>query len=411
MRILLLTNVFPNPYQPTKGTFNLELARAIARRHELDVISPVSWLDARAGRRGRRGPLPSGRRELRDGFEVAYPPFYYTPKVLRTAYAWFMWHSVRRTVDRIVAARRPDAVLGYWAHPDGAVAVRVAKSIGVPSVVMLGGSDVLLLARGRLRRAAIVRALTDADAVVTMSADLRQKVSGLGIPPEKIHVGYRGVDTQTFCPGEQAAARRQLGIDPSTRALLWVGRMVPVKGLNVLLDACAELRRGGSDFTLYLVGDGPLRGALESQAVRVGVAQCVKFVGAVAHHDLPVWFRAADATVLSSLSEGVPNVLRESLACGTPFVASRVGGVHEIADAPGNILVEPGDAGQLADALRRMLASAGQGLRVSAPQKSWDESAAALTDAVRGLIDGRRVKVGPSADEGRSVRAAGNGSY
>src|SRR5262249_35970521 len=159
-----------------------------------------------------------------------------------------------------------------------------------------------------------------ADAVVTASEDLRTKVIELGVNPHKVQVVYRGVDQHVFVPGERGEARRRLGIAPELPTLVWVGRMVPVKGLDVLLEAAARLRDHGVDFRLHLVGDGPLRSSLEEQSRRRGLSEVISFKGRVDNHSLPDWYRAADLTVLPSRSEGVPNVLRESLACGTPFV-------------------------------------------------------------------------------------------
>ena len=108
--------------------------------------------------------------------------------------------------------------------------------------------------------------------------------------------------------------------------------MVPVKGLDILLQSLALLRSRDLDCHLYLVGDGPLRKQLMVQANVLGLSTRITFVGPKLHEELPAWYRAADLTVLPSRSEGLPNVLRESLACGTPFVASNVGGIVEIAD-------------------------------------------------------------------------------
>ena len=94
---------------------------------------------------------------------------------------------------------------------------------------------------------------------------------------------------------------------------------------------------------LYLVGDGPLCRDLVARAVALGVSARVTFAGPKLHDELPEWYRAADLTVLPSRSEGLPNVLRESLACGTPFVASNVGEINEIADSRFSLLVPPKD--------------------------------------------------------------------
>src|SRR5690242_7259900 len=104
MRILLLTREFPLPAQPTRGTFNLEMAKALAADHELRVICPVAWLE-----RGSRGS--GARHALVHGIPVEYPTYYYTPRMLRSHYGTFMWTSVRATVEHVVSTFRPDAIL------------------------------------------------------------------------------------------------------------------------------------------------------------------------------------------------------------------------------------------------------------------------------------------------------------
>jgi glycosyltransferase involved in cell wall biosynthesis len=127
--------------------------------------------------------------------------------------------------------------------------------------------------------------------------------------------------------------------------------MVPVKGLDVLLDACSELVRRGVDFHLHLLGEGPLRPALEAQCAALGLCRHITFAGGMAHERLADWYRAADLTVLASHSEGIPNVLLESLACGTQFIATRVGGIPEIAHGQISPLPPAGDAAALAEAI------------------------------------------------------------
>lgn len=383
MRILLLTNVFPSPLQPTKGPFNFELARAVSKHHELEIISPISWWEeCQAARQGRA--IQERTRAL-GGIAVHYPRFYYLPKLGRTWYGWFMWRSVQRTVERVLRRRSVDVVVGYWAHPDGYAAVRAARLAGVPAVVMVGGSDVLLLAKDHSRRERIVSVLREAEAVITVSGDLKRCVQGFGIPESKIHVVYRGIDTEQFRPGDRREARRRLGIEFGGPVLVWVGRMVPVKGLDTLLKACEQLRNvHGRECRTYLVGDGPLRSSLQRDAAVRGLDGQVVFAGVIPHAQLPDYYRAADLAVLPSLSEGVPNVLLESIACGTRFVASAVGGVPEIASAA-DILVPAGDAAALAAAIDRGLAFCPREERLPFHPTAWSQVADQLTGVVERL--------------------------
>jgi glycosyltransferase involved in cell wall biosynthesis/peptidoglycan/xylan/chitin deacetylase (PgdA/CDA1 family) len=393
MNILFISSVYPTFIDPTKGTFNRSLVRALNRRHQVRVIAPVSWLDDLRAR-GGRGARQNGRlRSLAlDDVPVDYPRYYYSPKVLRRFYGRFYWHSMRHSLARLLAAWRPDVVIAFWAHPDGEAAIRAAHALGVASAVIVGGSDVLVLGRDPGRRRCVRNVLSAADAVVAVSDDLQKRVINLGISPEKVHVWARGIDVSLFSPGDRCDARRRLGIPPTRPSLLWVGRMDPVKGLDILIESCVLLRERGVDFQLYLIGAGPLRGELIAQVEAKRLSEQITFVGPKLHDELPDWYRAADLTVLPSRSEGLPNVLRESLACGSPFVASNVGGIAEIADPRCSMLVPPEDPSALADALAQGLARwGGNGSAIAPVFPTWDESADALMKILKPYVGSRAV--------------------
>jgi teichuronic acid biosynthesis glycosyltransferase TuaC len=348
MRVLFLSTVYPKPHAPARGVFCRHLCEALAERHEVRVVSPTPWTE-RLRHREDGSPGASGSRVV----EI-HPTYYFPPRVLHSRAHRFMWASIRATVRRLGREFRPDCVLSYWAHPDGAVATRAGRLWDVPVGIIVGGSDVLILPRDRARRRAVVTALEGADAVFVVGHALREATIGLGVNPNKVHIHRQGTH-RWFRPGDRAAARRGIGLPEAANVLLWVGRMVPVKGLEVLTDACARLRSIGRDFHLILAGDGPLRGAVADECHRRGLSANVSFRGELANDTLPDWYRAADLVVLSSHSEGVPNVLREALACGTPYVATAVGGVGELTDDPAIRLVPAGDPGALAAAIDQAL--------------------------------------------------------
>jgi len=374
MRVLFYSSVFPRPWNTTRGIYCFHVCRALTQLgHEVSVVSPRSWLE-------RRGPTRSlpGLAEL----NVEYPLYFYPPRILQSAHDRFMAHSSHRTMERVMAAQRPECILSYWAHPDGAVAARFARAAGIPSAVIVGGSDVLVLARraGRRRRS-IVRALHAVDAVITVGRQLADKVEELGIPARKVHVVYQGIDEALFSPGAAIDARRRLGIPEAGKVLVSVGNLIPVKGIDVLLEALSRLSTRQKDVRLYLIGDGAARRELEALVARLGLETVVRFVGKVQQAELADWYRAADLTVLASRSEGVPNVLRESLACGTPFVATRVGGVGEIAEGTTNRLVPAEDPAALADAITESL-SMPRAPFTTNRFLTWQQSTQQILDAV-----------------------------
>ena len=377
MRVLFLSLTYPTPWQPTAGSFNRAMVEALAHTHEVRVVAPVPWTQRLRARRGRRADKP----DLAKGVPVLYPTYFYTPGFVRTRYGRFLWTSCRSALAQVEREFAPEAYLGYWAHPDGEVVLRAARRAGRPATVIVGGSDLLVLARERARRETIRRVLLGADAVLTVGDALRERVVALGVPPQRVSSFRRGVDAGLFCPGERLAARRRLALPHDRRAAVWVGRMVPVKGLEVLLEAWTRLH--DNQTVLWLVGGGPLESRLRGEAARLGLADRVVFAGARLQPELPDWYRAADLTVLPSLSEGMPNVLLESLACGTPFVASDVGGVREIASGGGD-LVPPGEPSALAEAISTRLAVPRSA--TLPPGFTWDACAAAVTQVLASTL-------------------------
>jgi glycosyltransferase involved in cell wall biosynthesis len=250
---------------------------------------------------------------------------------------------------------KPDAVLSYWAHPDGEVAVRMAHRHGVPAVVMVGGSDVLLLGREGSRQRKILDVMQNADLIVAVSEHIADTLVRDGVDPRKLRVVRRGVDRALFSPGDKQVARRGLDIPSNCHVLISVGRLVDVKGHEHLIQGCRMLAARRVRFRCYILGDGPLRAELEKLIIDLGLSGIVELKGAQSQSQLAEWYRAADVTVLPSLSEGVPNVLLESIACGTPFAASDVGGIPEIADRRHDRLVPVASPVALADAIEWQL--------------------------------------------------------
>ncbi len=184
--------------------------------------------------------------------------------------------------------------------------------------------------------------------VVTVSEANRAFLAGdHGLPKEKLRVVRNGIRVGDF------ATRPELRAPGPTR-LLTVARLHPVKGLDVMLRALGAAEDMPWQWTV--VGDGDQRETLAAQAQQLGLAHRVRFVGGMAHHELPALYREADAFVLPSRSEGLPVVLMEAMAAGLPVVATRVGGIPEIVEeGAAGFLVPADDESALADALRRLL--------------------------------------------------------
>lgn len=378
MKLLIVTNLFPNAAEPTRGLYSLQQARALARSAEVTVIAPVPWFPPLPRLRWLRrwrpaAPIPF--EETIEGLRVFHPRYVVLPKIgRRWDAASFAW-ALRPVVRQLLAEQRFDAVFATWAYPDVAGTVQLARLLRAPIVAGVLGSDVNVYATGwRGRR--IAEALARCRAVVCVSEALRQKTAALGVPPERLHVVPNGVDTTRFQLQSRAACRAALGLPPDRPLLLFLGHLVPVKGPDVLLEAFAVLQQRGPGPRplLAVVGEGEQAASLARRARELGLEADVRFVGVVPHERVPLWLGVCELLCVPSRQEGCPNVVLEALACGRPVIGTRVGGLPELVrnDACG-ILVPSEDPAALAAALRTALA------------RPWDE--AAIRASVRGGWD------------------------
>ena len=356
MNILFLSTCYPHPSAPVRGTYNYELCEAMRSFARVRVVSPRPWTEVvRSWRRqDRQRKAPRARGAIRSEF----PCYFYPPRILRHQYGQWMWRSIRKAGERTATDFSTDWVLSYWAHPDGEAGLEAARAVGAKSAVIVGGSDVLILPKKPRRRACVQRVLTETDAIFTVSEGLRRTVIDLGVDSSRVHTIYQGINQSIFNTGFKSLARQEIGMPVSDRMFLWVGRMVGVKQLALLVEAFRKVQQTEPAARLVLAGDGPLHGETRQAAELAGLSATVHFAGPIPQTELPKWYRAADATVLSSSSEGLPNVFRESLACGTPFVSTDVGSISEIASPESSTLARSGDAEELKTHLHRRMVDA-----------------------------------------------------
>ena len=383
MKILFFSNVFPNPMEPQKGTFNQAMLEAMHQAHDVRVVCPVSWVDEWNYKKTENRRIDHSNGFFVSGIRVDYPRYYYPPKLGRRYYHHFLWWSLKQQLREVCREFQPDVILTYWAHPDGTVALRMARELGIPCVTMVGGSDVLLLARDGSRRRIILDTLRQSSAVVPVSRHLAGCLELDGLSSEKIHPVYRGINSSLFHQLDPQAARKRLQIDPAIPLIVSVGRLVPVKGHSTLIEACKILRGWNQPSCTAIIGNGPLKGPLEQQIAEAGLEDHVGLIDAVPQRELVYWYSAADVVALPSSSEGVPNVLLEAMSCGANFVASGVGGIPEISDPLRDRLVTPENPHDLATALFDSISRRNQDFpeRKFTPP-SWEESAGELTEVL-----------------------------
>jgi D-inositol-3-phosphate glycosyltransferase len=255
-----------------------------------------------------------------------------------------------------------------------------------------------------------------ADCIVAATpADRNQMVELYGADPAKIAIVPPGVDLELFRPIPRSEARRYVGLaDEDERLLLFVGRIDPVKGLDVLFEALCQLLRGLDPrwqrrICLAVIGgDAGSVEALREEAIcldevkeRYGLKEMVAFLGSRSQDTLPYYYAAADACVMPSLYESFGLVALEAMACGTPVVASRVGGLpYVVRDGETGLLVPDSDPAALAEGLRRVLTEPdlrdrlGARAHEVAGEFSWRRVAAENIDLYRQVLAAREASAG-----------------
>ena len=364
--------------------YNLQEFTELASQCEVKVIAPVPWTTP-FGKRGVLASIPEKEfiNTSDDAIEVFHPRHLVIPKFGRSLYGLLLSIPLFLLVRRLRKKCDVDALFAAWADPDGVATALVSKLIGKPFIIKVLGSDINELLDNRFRRRAIRYALKSANKVIAVSNPLKQKVVEMGIPECKIEVHPNAVDMRKFCPVDKISTREKLGLPLDRPVILFVGNLVPVKGLNYLLEAFQNLisSENGKMPILLIVGDGSQKKELQSMAQNYQILEHVFFVGAKPHGDIPLWMNACDIFCLPSLNEGMPNVILEALACGKPVVASAVGGIPEmLTHSENGLLVPPAKPVELSEAIRSALNANWNSAKISKSVEhlSWKKNAQAI---------------------------------
>jgi glycosyltransferase involved in cell wall biosynthesis len=373
MKLLTFSTLFPNTVKPSHGIFVETRLRYLLASGKVEsrVVAPVPWFPSANKRFGDYAAFSKvPRNEVRYGIEVSHPRYVVIPKVGMTVTPWLMAQACKAEIGRIIDEGYDfDAIDAHYFYPDGVAAVMLGKYFNKPVVITARGTDINLIPQYTLPRKQLMWAAEHAAGMITVCNALRDEMLGMGISGERIVALRNGVDLQRFMPMDRQVARAKLGIDGFT--LISVGVLDPRKAHDLTIGALPML----PDVKLLIAGIGPERKKLESLAQRLGVSERVSFLGAVAQTQLKDYYNAADAMVLASSREGWANVLLESMACGTPVVASNVWGTPEVVAAPeAGILMKERTSHGIVEAVNALRAAypAHAATRRYAEGFSWD---------------------------------------
>ena len=358
LRTLLFSTLYPSSARPGHGIFVETRLRELLRTGEVEtrVLAPVPWFPSTGARWGDYAAMAATPlRETRNGIDVLHPRYLVVPKGGMTMAPALLAAASIGPLRRLIRDGFDfDVIDAHYFYPDGVAAAILARLVGKPLVITARGTDLNLIPQHALPRRMIQWAARRADASIGVCAALVDVLRDWNIDPARLHVLRNGVDLERFRPLPQAKARCELGLY-GTPLLLSVGHLIERKGHHLVIDALQMLGARHSQAHLVIVGTGEQRQQLERHARERGVHARVTFAGAVPNDQLARWYSAADVLVLASSREGWANVLLESMACGTPVVATDIWGTPEVVTSGVGVLVRERSGIAIATAVQRQL--------------------------------------------------------
>jgi teichuronic acid biosynthesis glycosyltransferase TuaC len=392
--ILQFTNLFPNSDDPNYGIFVYRRAKQLCESlaHSVFVIAPVpyfpSWLPIPRKVRSlprishwlKMNRIPA--KERLGGITVYHPRYFMVPAISKPFHGFLIFLGTILLVLRLHARLRFDCIDAHFVYPDGFAAVLIGRLLRLPVVVTAHGTDLNRYAQVSFLRPLIRWTLDRAERVICVSMALKSIVLLLNIPNNKVVVIPNGVDLNCFRPTDKTEARLILGVPVDAKVILAVGQLISTKGHELLIHSVARLCLKFPKLRLFIIGEGSLRESLQRKVSALGLERHVSLMGAVKNEELFQWYGAADVTCQASSREGFPCVLLESLACGTPVVATAVGGTSEIINSQDLGQLVQQDVFSISEGLERVLQISWNRIAVARHARSltWGQTAVEIEE-------------------------------
>lgn len=389
MNLVTITTLFPNCNDLKHGVFiKTRLKHLLQDIDDINVkvIAPVPWFPSshpRFGEYAKYANVPDY--EVIDGIDVYHPKYLVLPKVGMYLTPHFMAKAIDKCLRQIMQAQQVDLVDGHYFYPDGVAIEKVCTRLNIPFTCTARGTDINLIPAYPRARKMLQPVFDNAAHMMSVCQALKDEMINLGVADSRVTVLRNGVDLNLFKPSsdsEQIALKADKGINGPL--LLSVGWLIERKGHYLIIDALSSI----PDAQLYIAGDGPDLSSLKLQAEKCGLSDRVHFLGSLNQTELNQWMQCADALILASSREGWANVLLESMASGTPVIATKVWGTPEVVQNENvGVLVER-DAKSIAAGVNRVLAGSydRQYIRNYASKFDWKSTSFGQKDIFEAIL-------------------------
>ncbi len=352
--ILVVSSTFPRWLDDTDPPFVNELSKRLVNKGiEVDVLAPHAF--------------GSEKKEVLDGINV-YRYQYFFSKWQLLAYDGGIIANLKKnkllyllvpififsqtwSLLTLLKKNKYDLIHAHWLIPQGLIAVFISKYLykDCPKILCTSHGSDLFSFQSFLFKSIKKWVLNYSDGITVVCEHMRENCLQITNIKEKIHVCSMGVDlVNTFMP--------LANIKQDNNKILFVGRLVEEKNVNILLEAMHSLIQKYPKLKLFIVGDGPERCQLEALCKELSIEHAVEFIGAINHNQLPEIYSSSTIAVMTSKREGLGLVAIEAMGCGCVVIAPSLPAMEDIIENGVNgVLVKPGDSVQLANAVENIL--------------------------------------------------------
>lgn len=367
MHIIWITPEFPSSKRNTKGIYIYRTVKELAKYYKIHVICLYPafppfleilkyWRDWK----NIYNEWKNNYSNISDSLEglgkeqIIYLKYYRLPRSkFHHIEGWFAYFQARKYLSKIVD--KNSIIHANWIFPAGTMASIISKKYNVPFLISLLGSDVNKLIEGTNIWKVAKNLLEQAPKVTAVTIDLFDKCKEKHIYIEKSRAELIDniYEVDKFVIKDKIKARKFLEIGLDVKMIFYAGGLIPLKNVDVLIEAFDNVLNSAIHAHLFIAGEGTECGKLKRLTEVKGISNKVFFLGPLQSDQMISYYNSADIFCLQSKSEGLPNVIVESFLCGTPVVASAVGGIPMVVkEAKNGFLVKPNSVEDLADKIK-----------------------------------------------------------